>query len=120
MHRFLRSIAVVLVVSLLFQRALCADEETLETTTEANAAVTDGEKRVVSLEDRLATGLKVRRPEDVAFLEQVAQRVQEGKLPRKIVDSTYLWALRRRQSYPFPSFQKALRLQAERIGVDLE
>ena len=75
---------------------------------------------VMSLEDRLTMGLKVRRPVDVAFVEQVATLVQQGKLPHKLVDSTYLWAVKRRQTYPFPAFQQALRLQAERLGLTLD
>lgn len=78
------------------------------------------EGAVMSLEDRLTMGLKVRRPVDVAFVEQVATLVQQGKLPHKLVDSTYLWAVKRRQSYPFPAFQQALRLQADRLGVTLD
>jgi hypothetical protein len=72
----------------------------------------------LSLEDQLKTGLKVRRPEDADFVSEVARRVQNGSLPRKLVDSTYTWAVRRRQKYPFPAFEQALRLQAERLGVE--
>ena len=73
----------------------------------------------ISLEDRLRTGLRVRRPEDGAFIAAVIRRVNAGDLPRKLVDSTFIWAVRRRQKYPFPAFEQALRLQAERLGVDL-
>jgi hypothetical protein len=37
-----------------------------------------------------------------------------------VVDSTFLWAIRRRQSYPFPAFQKALRIQADRLGIAID
>jgi hypothetical protein len=49
----------------------------------------------------------------------VARLVNAGRLPRKLVDSTFMWALRRRTSYPFPAFERALRLQADQLGVDL-
>ena len=78
-----------------------------------------GGAQVISLEDQLNTGLKTRRPEETEFIEQVARLVNEGKLPRKLVDSTFMWAVRRRQTYPFPAFERALRLQADRLGVDL-
>ena len=74
---------------------------------------------VISLEDQLNTGLKTRRPEETDFVEEVARLVNEGKLPRKLVDSTFSWAVRRRQTYPFPAFERALRLQADRLGVGL-
>lgn len=82
-------------------------------------AIEDG-KTAVTLESRLTTGLKARRPEDVEFVERVAEMVRTGQLPAKVVDTTFLWAIRRRQSYPFPAFQKALRIQADRLGIDID
>ncbi len=79
----------------------------------------DDEDGDVSLADRLKVGLRARRPEEEEFLEKVATLVRTGKLPRKLVDSTYIWAIRRRQDYPFPAFERALQLQADRLGVDL-
>ena len=78
-----------------------------------------GGAEVISLEDQLKTGLKARRPEETEFVEEVARLVNTGKLPRKLVDSTFMWALRRRTNYPFPAFERALRLQADQLGVDL-
>ena len=78
-----------------------------------------GGAEVISLEDQLKTGLKARRPEETEFVEEVARLVNTGKLPRKLVDSTFIWALRRRTNYPFPAFERALRLQADQLGVDL-
>jgi hypothetical protein len=78
-----------------------------------------GGAEVISLEDQLKTGLKARRPEETEFIDEVARLVNAGQLPRKLVDSTFVWALRRRTNYPFPAFERALRLQADRLGVDL-
>jgi hypothetical protein len=78
-----------------------------------------GGTEVISLEDQLKTGLKARRPEETEFIEEVARLVNAGRLPRKLVDSTFMWALRRRTNYPFPAFERALRLQADQLGVDL-
>jgi hypothetical protein len=83
------------------------------------AAEPDKVGTVLGLEDRLKTGLKVRRPEEDAFIEEVARLVRAGELPAKLVDSTYLWALQRQQKYPYPLFERALRIQASRIGVEL-
>lgn len=74
---------------------------------------------VMSLEDRLVAGLKARRPEDVAFLERVATLVDEGRIPEKVVNSTLAWAQRRGRNYPLPSFRRALKIQADRLGVSL-
>lgn len=78
-----------------------------------------GGAEVISLEDQLKTGLKARRPEETEFIAEVARLVDTGRLPRKLVDSTFMWAMRRRQTYPFPAFERALRLQADRLGVGL-
>lgn len=75
--------------------------------------------KVTSLADRLKTGLKARRPEETEFLDQVAHLVRTGALPGKLVDSTYLWAIQRQQKVPYPLFERALRIQADRLGVGL-
>jgi hypothetical protein len=84
--------------------------------TEAEAGNDGGE---VSLLDRLKTGLRVKAPSDVRFVETVAQRVREGRLPAKVVDSAYLWSVSRGKKYPFPAFQYVIRLHAERLNVSL-
>lgn len=73
----------------------------------------------VSLKDRLVTGLRAVRPEDVDFCERVATATQTGQLPLKLVDGTYLWAIGRGGDYPLPSFAKALDIQCRRLGLAL-
>lgn len=74
---------------------------------------------IASLEERLTAGLKARTPAEVAFCARVAELVRTGRLPAQVVDSTYLWAVRRGRKYPFPAFQYALRAKAEKLGVTL-
>ena len=74
---------------------------------------------IPTLEERLTTGLRVQAPADTAFCERVATLVQRGELPAKVVDSTYLWAVRRGKEYPFPAFRYAIRIKAARLGVKL-
>jgi len=82
--------------------------------------------RVVSLNDQLRVGLKAFTPSDKAFIDRVVLRVSEGKLPRSMVDSTFLWArtryLRRPGAHrlrPMVYFRPALVLRARRIGVEI-
>ena len=75
--------------------------------------------RTAGLEDRLKAGLRAQLPAEEDFIEKVVILVRTGKLPGKLVDSTYIWAIERRKEYPFPAFEKALRLQAEKLGVRL-
>lgn len=74
---------------------------------------------VADLADRLATGLRVKAPADVAFCDHVADLVREGKLPAQVVDGTYTWAIGRGKKYPFPAFQHVIRLKAAKLGVPL-
>jgi len=74
---------------------------------------------IADMADRLATGLRVKAPADVAFCEQVAERVKEGRLPAQVVDATYAWAIGRGKKYPFPAFQHVIRLKAAKLGVPL-
>ncbi|MFM8986754.1 MAG: hypothetical protein ACKONH_12000 [Planctomycetia bacterium] len=74
---------------------------------------------IASLEERLTAGLKARTPAEVAFCARVAELVRTGRLPAQVVDSTYLWAVRRGRKHPFPAFQYALRAKAEKLGVTL-
>ena len=53
-------------------------------------------------------------------MERVAEMVRAGQLPAKVVDSTFLWAIRRGRTYPFPAFQRALRIQADRLGITID
>ncbi|MFM7035854.1 MAG: hypothetical protein ACKOYJ_11850 [Planctomycetia bacterium] len=75
--------------------------------------------RAASLEDRLKAGLRTRLPAEDDFVERVVMLVRTGKIPAKLVDSTYIWAIDRQKEYPFPAFEKALRAQAERLGIRL-
>jgi len=74
---------------------------------------------VADLADRLATGLRVKAPADVAFCDRVADLVRAGKLPVQVVDGTYTWAIGRGKKYPFPAFQHVIRLKAAKLGVPL-
>lgn len=84
------------------------------------------EGRQVTLFDQLRVGLKAKTKADVAFLELVVLRVNQGKLPRKMVDATFLWARNRYKGRPsnhrlrpIVYFQPALVAQAKKIGVVL-
>lgn len=74
---------------------------------------------VIDLAERLKAGLRVQVPRDTAFCDLVAQLVHEGRLPGKVVDSTYLWAVSRGRKYPFPAFEQALRIKAAKLNVAL-
>jgi hypothetical protein len=82
--------------------------------------------RQVSLRDQLRVGLKAVTKADFAFIDLVVARVNQGALPRPLVDSTFLWARRRVETRstpyrkrPIVFFQPALVMRAKAIGVTL-
>jgi len=73
-----------------------------------------------SLKDVLEKGLKARRPVEFEFIGTVVQMVDAGQLPQTLVQSTFLWARKKRVKYPFQYFEFALRQRAkEELGIDL-
>lgn len=55
--------------------------------------VTEGRK--LPLKQQLLLGLKAVTKEDKQFIDKVVLKVDEGVLPRPLVDSTFLWARER-------------------------
>jgi hypothetical protein len=75
-----------------------------------------GKAAATTLKKTLESGLRARRPQEFAFLALVASKVEDGTLPRSLVESTFFWA-RRQGRYPFVYFEAGLRTRAKRIGV---
>ncbi len=82
--------------------------------------------RQVTLREQLTVGLKARSKADKAFINTVVKAVEQGRLPRKLVDTTFLWARQRaaKRSYvrrlrPMVYFQPGLTQRAKRLGVKL-
>ena len=73
----------------------------------------------VSLEDRLKSGLKCRRPEEFQFVSSVVALVDQQKLTKELVLGTYQWAIKQRADFPFYYFQYGLRRRAAAIGVQI-
>jgi hypothetical protein len=71
-----------------------------------------------SLKDTLEKGLKARRPEEFSFVRRVVLLVDTGRLPRSVVESTFLWA-RAKEDYPFQYFQMGLTLRAKKLGISM-
>lgn len=71
------------------------------------------------LQDRLEKGLQARRPSEFAFLKRVVELVNAGKLSTELVQSTFDWA-RHKRPWPYPFFERALKIRAARIGVVID
>jgi len=73
----------------------------------------------IELKDQLYFGLRTFLPEQQAFLDDLVSRVDNGQLPRSMVNVVFVWAKKRKPTRPFPYFEVAMRLLAERRGVVL-
>ena len=71
-----------------------------------------------SLKETLTFGLRPRLPADYAFIDVVIARVDNKTLPLELVIAVYRWSLDKRP-YPYPFFERALRVKARAIGVDI-
>jgi hypothetical protein len=80
--------------------------------------VTSGGAIVPTLKQQLEFGLLARTPDEQAFIAKVVGLVDCGDLPLSLVQSTFLWA-RRKRPYPMPYFEQALKVRAAAMGIGL-
>jgi hypothetical protein len=90
----------------------------------AGAAATEGRK--LPLKEQLTLGLKATTKADKEFINLVVQKVEQGTLPRPLVDSTFLWARERanrkspsRSLRPMVYFRPALAARAKMMHLTL-
>jgi len=83
--------------------------------------------RQVNLYDMLRVGLKAKTKADFEYIAEVVEKVDQGKLPRDMVDSSFLYARYRYRTHPgshklrpMVYFQPSLTARAKKIGVILE
>ncbi|HEX4416126.1 MAG TPA: hypothetical protein VH107_21015 [Lacipirellulaceae bacterium] len=81
----------------------------------------------ITLRDRLVVGLQARLKSEVDFCDNVADRVNSGKLPERLVDETFFWARQRAASIrnghkyrPIVYFQPGLRARADKLHLSLD
>jgi len=75
--------------------------------------------RYASLEDQLINRLRAVTEQQQAYIRYVVRQVKEGKLEMKLVVAMERYSIRRRPDFPLPFFERAMRLQAARAGVNL-
>lgn len=90
----------------------------LDATLTAGPASVTAEARLDAATIR--AGLRTADADEDAYITYVAMLVDQGRLPRALVDSTFQWARRQPVSHKrFQYFKNALILRAARIGVKL-
>jgi hypothetical protein len=81
----------------------------------------------ITLRDRLVVGLQARLKSEVDFCDNVADKVNTGALPQRLVDETFFWARQRAASIrnghkyrPIVYFQPGLRARADKLHLSLD
>ena len=82
---------------------------------EANAQFFEFERQLNAM-------LKTRRDEEKEFIGLVVNQIRLGRIPSRLVSTSFEWVRNKRPTtkYPFVYFERVLRLQAERVGLDNE
>ncbi len=90
----------------------------------AQADATEGRK--LPLKEQLTLGLKATTKEDKEFINKVVLKVEQGAIPRPLVDSTFLWARERanrksasRSLRPIVYFKPGLIARAKMLHLTL-
>ncbi len=65
--------------------------------------------------------VRARLDEEREFLDEIVELVRVGTLPKSVVDRAWLWVRSKRAyaNYPFPYFEQVLRMQTERLDIEL-
>jgi hypothetical protein len=80
-------------------------------------ALSGGGVSDLDLQGQLEKGLKARRPVEFAYIAQIITLVEDGDLPRELVDSTFVWA-RKKRTKRLQYFQFALQARAAKLGYN--
>lgn len=87
--------------------------------TSINSAERVGDRNITPLSEQLTKGLRAITPEQKQFIAVVVAYVDQGVIPRAMVNLVYRWALERSESVPYPYFEYAMRTLSKRRGVVL-
>ena len=76
----------------------------------------------LEFERQLNAMLKTRRDEEKEFIGLVVNQIRLGKIPSKLVSTSFEWVRNKRPNtkYPFVYFERVLRLQAGRVELEAE
>jgi hypothetical protein len=72
-------------------------------------------------EEQLNAILKTRLDEEKEFIAKIVDLIEEDKLPRKVVDTSFKWVLNRRTgtNHPFVYFERVLRYQTKKLKIEI-
>ncbi len=73
-------------------------------------------------ERQLNAMLKTRYDQEKKFVSQIVAQVRLGKIPSRLVSTSYSWVRNKRPdtNYPFVYFERVIRIQAKAINLEKE
>ena len=76
-------------------------------------------EQFAEFEQQLNSLLRTRRQEERAFIAGVVQQVRLGRIPSRLISTSFGWVRTKRPGtkYPFIYFEKVLRLQAQAANL---
>jgi hypothetical protein len=77
------------------------------------------DSRVATLEELLINQLRATTEERKAYVRMVVQHTTTGELDPRLVVAIQRYASRKNPQFPFPYFERAMRFEAEKRGIEL-
>jgi hypothetical protein len=77
------------------------------------------DSRTATLEEQLVNRLRATTEEKRAYIRLVVQLVEDGQFEQRYVVAIERYAIRKNAQFPFPYFERAMRFEAEKRGIEL-
>lgn len=75
--------------------------------------------RVSTLEEQLINRLRATTEDRKAYIRLIGVLIADGRLEQRMVVGIERYALRKNPQFPFPYFERAMRFEAEKRGIEL-
>ena len=112
------SINAVLVVAMVGLAVLAsASTSQAQLTTRRVMSATDD--KVASLDEQLINQLRATTEDRKAFIRMVVLLVDQERFEKGHLLAIQRYAMRRNPDFPFPYFERAMRFEAEKVGITL-
>lgn len=75
--------------------------------------------RVATLDEQLINRLRATTDERKAYIRLISTLVDNGRLEQRMVVGIERYAIRKNPQFPFPYFERAMRFEAQKRGIEL-
>ena len=75
--------------------------------------------RVATLEEQLINQLRATTEDRKAYIRLVVQLVNSGQFEQRYLLAIERYAIRKNSQFPFPYFERAMRFEADKRGIEL-